>query len=82
MVLYARGQFFTPEEGGQVVPGRGGDPGHGTVMQDEPFLGLFADAFDFTEHGSHLGLAPQLAMEGDAEPVRLVADLLQQLQRL
>ena len=51
-------------------------------MQQEPLLRLLADTLDLPQGGVDLGLAAEVAMEGDTETVRLVADLLQDFQRL
>jgi len=51
-------------------------------MKQEPLLRLFTHSLDVAQHRMDLRLAAQVAVEGDAEAVRFVADLHQDLERM
>ena len=49
-------------------------------MREQGALALDADARDLLQHRAEVALAPQLAVEGDGEAVRLVAQAREQEQ--
>ena len=57
------------------------DPSHAAEAADEFGLGSFAHTFDVEQLAADLAFAPQRPVEGDAETVRLVADVHQHFQR-
>ena len=69
-------------EGRQVLQGRLGDLRDGAVVEKEALLGLLPHALDFTQGALNGGLGAEVAVERDAETVRLIADALEHLQGL
>ena len=67
---------------GQVLQRGGGDAGDGAVMEQQALLGLLADAFDVAQGAVDGRFGAEVAVEGDAEAVGFVADLLQDAQGL
>ena len=69
-------------EGGKVLQGRTRDLRHGTIVEEQALLRLFTHALDFAEGALDGSLGTEVAVKGNAEAVRFVADVLEHLQGL
>ena len=69
-------------KGRQVLQGGLGNLRDGTVVEEQTLLGLLANALDLAQGALDGGLGAEIAVEGDAETVRFVADPRQDLQGL
>src|SRR5207237_5244446 len=63
-----------------VQRGRGADALERAEVAEQRPLALLADAGNLRQHAAEVALAPQLAVEGDGEAVRLVAQPREQVQ--
>ena len=71
-----------PHQRRQILQRRLGDLRHGAIVQQQPLLGLLTHTFDLAEGALNGGLGAEIAVEGNAEAVRLVPDALLDLQGL
>ena len=67
---------------GQVLQRGRGNAGDGAVVEQQALLGLLADALDIAQGAVDGRFGAEVAMEGDAEAVGFVADLLQDAEGL
>ena len=79
--MNSNGQVGT-DQGGEFFEGRRGDAGHGAITQQQALLRLRPHPADFPQGALDGRLGTQVPVEGDAEAVRLVPDVLENLQRL